>query len=199
MNMLTGAHASLIPLITALHDEAASSQYDISRIIGKLNAVLAYKTENWVENMVIDLVVDFFEKLPEDVMLDVTQNIELHDALPLRFCLYLMDQNHKIAEKVIETTDMLDTTDLIYRIQSGEMHEMIAVARRKNLSTEVLNALIESKEPKVYLELLSNPCLQIQSDVIRHLSDVAHRSPKVAWYMVAQGAAAAAPLAQAAR
>ena len=191
MNMLTGAHVALIPLITALHDEAASSDYhDISKIIEKLDAVLAYESENWVKDMTIDMVVDFFEKLPEETVFEVSQRIELHDGLPLRLCLYLMDKNVKIAQQVIETTDVLDTTDLIYRIHSGQIHEMMAVARRKKLSPEVLNALVESREPQVYMELLNNPCVQVQADVIQHLSDVASRSPKMAWYMVASNTSA---------
>ena len=185
MNMLTGAHASLIPLITALHDEASSNDnYDVGKIIAKLETVLAYEAESWVVDMTIDMVIDFFEKLPKPVLFEVSQNIELHDGLPLRLCLYLMDQNYTIAETLIEKTDVLEPTDLIYRIQSGQIHEMMAVARRKNLSPEVLNALVESKEPQVYLELLNNPCITVQEDVIRHLQEVSRRSPKMAWYMV---------------
>ncbi len=186
MNMLTGAHAALIPLITALHAEAAvTDHHDISGITEKLNAVFSYEAESWVKDMTVDMVIDFFEKLPEDVIYEVSQRMDLHDGLPLRFCLYLMDKNSKIAEKLIESSEVLDTTDLLYRIQSGKVHEMIAVARRKNLTPEVLNALVESCEPEVYMELLNNPCVQVQADVIRHLADVAHRSPKMAWYMVA--------------
>ncbi len=187
MNMLTGAHASLIPLITGLHDECVcGDDYNVSEIILKLDAILGYESESWVQNMTIDMVIDFFESLPEDVLLDVSQNVELHDGIPLRLCLYMMDKNVSIAQNMIENTDVLDTTDLIYRIHSGQVQEMIAVARRKQLSPEVLNALIESESPEVYMELLNNPCIQIQVDVIRHLSEVTQRSPKMAWYMVTQ-------------
>ena len=187
MNMLTGAHASLIPLITALHDECVSADnYDVASIIAKVDAILAYDSESWVENMTIDMIIDFFEKLPENALIEVAQNMELHDGIPLRLCLYMMDKNINIAQDMIENTDILDATDLIYRIHSGQIHEMIAVARRKKLSTEVLNALIESEVPEVYMELLNNPCIQIQADVIRHLGEVTQRSPKMAWYMVTQ-------------
>ncbi len=184
MNMLTGAHASLIPLITTLHDEASTDEHDVSMIIAKLNAVLSYDAESWVHNMSIDMVIDFFEKLPRDIRFEVAQSIDLHDGLPLRFCLYLMDQNSQIAENMIENTDLLDTHDLIYRIHCGQVREMIAVAKRKNLSLEVMNALVDSREPQVYMELLNNPCVQVQADVIKHLSDVTKRSAKMAWYFV---------------
>lgn len=187
MNMLTGAHASLIPLITALHDECASGEhYDVSKIITKLDAILGYESESWVKDMTVDMIIDFFEKLPEEIVIEVSQNIELHDDIPLRLCLYMMDKNINIAQDMIENTDILDETDLIYRIYSGEVREMIAVARRKKLPPDVLNALIESENPEVYMELLNNPCVQVQADVIRHLSEVTQRSPKMAWYMVTQ-------------
>jgi hypothetical protein len=183
--MLTGAHASLIPLITGLHNEAKhKNECDVQEIIRKINAILSFDAEGWAQNMAVDMIIDFFHKLPEEILTEVTQNIELHDGIPLRLCLFLMDKNANVAQQLIENTDILDTTDLLYRIHSGQVHEMIAVARRRNLSLDVLNALIESKQPEVYMTLLENQSIEVQQDVLQHLTELAHRSAKLAWYMV---------------
>ncbi|MCB9979773.1 MAG: DUF2336 domain-containing protein [Rhodospirillales bacterium] len=186
MNMLTGAHAALIPLITGLHDEASAPDgVNTQRVIEKLDAIFSYDSDGWVQNMIVDLVLEFFDKLPESVVQEISCNMALHDKLPLRFCLYLMDRSTEIAANMIGRTDILDQNDLMYRIQSGELQELLAVARRHDLSLDVMNALIESHRPEVYTELLKNPCVTVRQDVVRHLSESARKSPKVAWYMVA--------------
>ena len=182
MNLLTGAYTEMVPYLQKLHTLA--EQPDTLRIedfVAALDEVLDFEVEKWVEDIVVDVILDAFQKLPTALISAISVRVPLHDAVPLRLCLYLMDQNDHMAERVIEQTDLLDEMDLIYRINMGQVNELMAIARRKNLSPDVLYALIESKRPQVYLELLENASIHEREDVVRHLRERLEAPASGAW------------------
>lgn len=185
MNLLTGAHAELIPHMNKLYSLVVGDikTLRVEDVLSALDAILDYKVDEWVEDIIVDMIIDALQKLPKERISDISMQFPLHDEVPLRLCLYLMDQNDLIAEKVIEDTDLLDEMDLMYRVHSGQINELMAIARRKDLTPDILLSLIECKRPQVYLELLDNPSVQVREDVVRHLKERLEESMSGAWAM----------------
>lgn len=185
VNLLTGAHAELVPHINRLHSLVVGNGNDrrVEDFIEVLGTILDYEVDQWAEDLIVDMIIDVFQKLPAEMIGDISMQFPLHDTVPLRLCLYLMDQNDHIAEKVISDTDLLDEMDLMYRVNAGQINELMAIARRKDLTPDILYSLIECKRPQVYLELLENPSVQVRDDVVRHLKERLENSMTGAWAM----------------
>ncbi len=182
MNLLTGAYTEMVPYLQRLHTLAERPDtLRIEDFVEVLDEVLDFEVEKWVEDILVDVILDAFQKLPTALVSAISVRVPLHDGVPLRLCLYLMDQNDHMAERVIEQTDLLDEMDLIYRINVGQLNELMAISRRQNLSPDVIYALIESKRPQVYLELLENSSIHEREDVVRHLRERLEATASGAW------------------
>lgn len=183
MSMLTGAHAELVPYITALHNAEPTHSDEIAARAVKL---FQYKTQNWVKDMINELVVDFFQTLPDETMMGVARKLAAHPSLPLYVCLQLMDRSKEMAELLLEDALILSEQDLIYRANMFKDYELAAIARRRDITEKAIQMLVKSGEPVVYLELLRNPSLQSKPELMDYLVAMARRSPTAAWYVVNQ-------------
>ena len=190
INMITGAHAELIPLITDLNNCDMSGAEDNSEEISrKLKAIFDYKTQNWVTDMVSEMINDFFKKLPEALVVNVAEKISDHPKLPLHVCLFLMDYAHDISVLMLEKALVLSDQDFVYRMNEFEIDELIAISRRNVLSEYMIQRLIGCEEPAVYLTLLRNPNICAKAQLAEIMVVKARTSPTAAWYVVNQTSA----------
>lgn len=152
----------------------ARSRSDAAR--GELFAVMGdlFHTRNEILNaQERALMLDILEKLLGEVARDVRHRlaVKLADApgVPRELAVLLANDEIDIATPILMQSAALQDIDLIEVIRNRSRQHVLAVAMRRDLSTQVSDALVETGDKDVIRALLENLDAQISRATLAYL------------------------------
>jgi uncharacterized protein (DUF2336 family) len=119
------------------------------------------------------LITDILEKLIREVSREIRRKlaVKLADApgTPREVAVLLASDEIDIASPVLIRSKVLEDADLIEIVRSRSTQHLLAIAMRRDLSTAVADALVESGEKDVIRTLLENQDAQISRATMAYL------------------------------
>lgn len=119
------------------------------------------------------LITDILEKLIREVSREIRRKlaVKLADApgTPRELAVLLANDEIDIASPVLIKSKVLEDTDLIEIVRGRSTQHLLAIAMRRDLSTAVADALVESGEKDVIRTLLENQDARISRATMAYL------------------------------
>lgn len=119
------------------------------------------------------LITDIIEKLIREVSREIRRKlaVKLADApgTPRELAVLLANDEIDIASPVLIKSKVLEDADLIEIVRNRSTQHLLAIAMRRDLSTAVADALVESAEKDVVRALLENQDAQISRATMAYL------------------------------
>lgn len=119
------------------------------------------------------LMLDILEKLMRDVARDVRRRLALRLAdapgLPRELAVLLANDEIDVATPILMRSTALQDVDLIEVIRHRSRQHILAVAMRRDVSSNVSDALVESGDRDVIRTLLENQDAQISRITLAYL------------------------------
>jgi uncharacterized protein (DUF2336 family) len=119
------------------------------------------------------LITDILEKLIREVSREIRRKlaVKLADApgTPRELAVLLANDDIDIASPVLIKSKVLEDADLIEVVRNRSTQHLLAISMRRDLSTAVADALVESGEKDVIRSLLENQDAQISRATMAYL------------------------------
>lgn len=119
------------------------------------------------------LMTDILEKLIHEVSRDIRRKLALRLAeapgMPRELAVLLANDEIDIASPILMRSPALQDIDLIEIIRNRSTQHLLAIAMRRDLSTAVADALVESGEKDVIRALLDNEDTRISRATMTYL------------------------------
>ena len=119
------------------------------------------------------LITDILEKLIREVSREIRHKlaVKLADApgTPRELAVLLANDEIDIASPVLIKSKVLEDADLIEIVRNRSTQHLLAISMRRDLSTAVADALVESGEKDVIRTLLENQDAQISRATMAYL------------------------------
>src|SRR5581483_11537809 len=119
------------------------------------------------------LITDILEKLIREVSLDIRRRlaVKLAEApgTPRELAVLLANDEIDIASPILLKSRALADLDLIEIVRNRSTQHLLAIAMRRDLSTAVADALVESGEKDVIRTLLENQDAHISRATMAYL------------------------------
>jgi len=119
------------------------------------------------------LITDILEKLIREVSREIRRKlaVKLADApgTPRELAVLLANDEIDIASPVLIKSKVLEDADLIEIVRNRSTQHLLAISMRRDLSTAVADALVESGEKDVIRTLLENQDAQISRATMAYL------------------------------
>jgi uncharacterized protein (DUF2336 family) len=119
------------------------------------------------------LITDILEKLIREVSRDIRRRLAVRLAeapgTPRELAVLLANDEIDVASPILLKSRVLEDVDLIEIVRSRSRQHLLAIAMRRDLSTAVADALVESGEKDVIRTLIENEDSRISQATLAYL------------------------------
>jgi uncharacterized protein (DUF2336 family) len=157
-------------MVAAPHFEMILTQQDVDRLledpspasrIAVLERVSQHYNDHKFNKKEHDIAEQIFRLLMKDAILTVREiladRMQHNGAVPRDIILHLAEDVESVALPVITNSEVFSDSDLVEIVQSsGNLAKLLAVTRRNYVSTDVSDALVETRFEQVVSSLLQN-------------------------------------------
>ncbi|HOO50369.1 MAG TPA: DUF2336 domain-containing protein, partial [Alphaproteobacteria bacterium] len=158
-----GVSSVVSPLLVGLYD--AHKEYERSEesqphyknvICQQMTDLLSVSSQVTDREMITDVLVSLLRQSERDLKAAVAERLALIDNAPLRLLLQLLNEDISVAKPIIQKSKVLNDLDLLYIIQSRDTTFWQAIAERRNIKENVVDALADTHDLPTAKKLVAN-------------------------------------------
>lgn len=142
--------------------------------------LLKVKLSEREKELIADVILGLMKQAERDLRAALSERLAAMDNVPLRVVLGLANDSIEVADPVLRQSPLLQDLDLIYILQSKGVEHGRSIAHRDNLTAHVIDALADTKDFQIAVNLSNNSgakltrhAFQIFSDMARNHDDLA--------------------------
>ena len=128
-----------------------------------------------IQQLLSDIFMGLVVEVERDVRKRLAQRLATAEWAPPALINVLALDEIEIARPIIAASPILKDGDLIRLLVEATIEHQIEVARRPNLGSEVVSAILDQGEPAVMTALAGNPTAEISGEDMRVLVNAASR------------------------
>lgn len=174
------------PLLVTLHDNLKSLKND------KDNTELYAKVEDAILNLlganlqasdkaiVSDIVVGIIKQARADVQESLSEKIARRSDLHPSLLHYLAYADISVAKPILLRSRQLADVDIMYIIQAKGREHWRVIARRPNITENVIACLASKRDAETNVNLLENETVRLENNVLEKIAETVGESSIVA-------------------
>ncbi|HEY8963727.1 MAG TPA: DUF2336 domain-containing protein [Alphaproteobacteria bacterium] len=186
--------ASLDEMLVDLHDaenrykyaddkEMSLARQRIVQVVGDIAGANLTETER---NLAADILLSLIRQAEKDLRASLSERLCVMDNAPESLILFLAHDVINVAKPILQYSQILTETDLLYIIQSKGSEYWQAIAQRKLLDTAVVDALVDKKDEGTAVNLLMNESIELKVSAIEVFAELCHYSDRLAEPLLAR-------------
>jgi uncharacterized protein (DUF2336 family) len=180
--------ASIDELLVDLHDAqrryATSTRYKATmnrqRVVHTVAQILETEVNPHEKTMVADVLMSLVRQAERDLRESLSERLCVINDAPEDLILYLAHDIISVAKPVLSYSPILTETDLLYIIQSKSPEYWQAIAQRKKLDSDVVDALVERKDEGTAVQLVNNDTIRLNITAIEAFAELSKYSESLA-------------------
>lgn len=130
--------------------------------------------------LVADVMIALVRQAEKDLRVALAERLSTTDRAPLRLILQLSNDEIDVAGPVLRNSVVLSDMDLIYIIKSKGSEHWSEIARRQQLSDNVMNVLVDTRDFSTAMALAENDNIKLNSHTLNVLSELAQNNEQIA-------------------
>ena len=164
----------LYSLAKTRHPEARA---ELAELMSELLTIGLKPPEN---ELVIDVLMSLIRQAEQDLKQAVAERLASMDEAPLRLAVHLANDEITVAAPILRRSRVLNDTDLLYIVKSQTEGHWRAIAGRAQMSSELINALVDTKDMETAITLSENKNVTLTGHAMNTFSDMATISDRLA-------------------
>lgn len=130
--------------------------------------------------LVADVMIGLMRQAEIDLREALAEKLSAMENVPLRLVLQLTNDDIKVAAPILSNSPVLGDLDLIYTIKSKGPDYWQAIAKRNEMSNQVINLLVDTRDVDTAIELAKNESITLTEHAVVVMSDMAQKSDNLA-------------------
>ncbi|MCB1722022.1 MAG: DUF2336 domain-containing protein, partial [Alphaproteobacteria bacterium] len=130
--------------------------------------------------LIADVLIGLMRQAEIDLREALSERLAVLENVPLRLILQLANDEIPVAAPVLSKSPVLGDMDLIYIIKSKGPEYWQAIARRENMSNQIMNLLTDTRDIDTAIQLVKNKNINLTEYSLTILSDLAQQSDALA-------------------
>lgn len=170
----------LSPLLVGLYDTHRSyAQKDLrdfsfkEKLCEQMTALLSVSSRVSDTEMITDILVSLIKQSERDLKAALSERMSTLSNVPLRLLLQLVNDDIDVAKPVLENSPVFNDLDLLYIIQSRDTSFWQAIAARRALHENVVDALAETRDIPTAKVLVHNDTISFSDYAVSVLGELA--------------------------
>ncbi len=179
--------SNVTPLLVRLYDSQklnglAKDEKPLARaeLISAVSELLEMELSPRESELIADVLIGLLRQAELDMREALAERLAVIDNVPLRLVLQLANDEIEVANPILSQSPVLGDLDLIYIIKSKGPAYWQAIARRQEMSNQVLNLLSDTRDLDTAIELTKNEDIVLTDHALGVLSDMAQNSDDLA-------------------
>lgn len=154
-------------------DKSPQARRDLMQVVC---SILQARVSVRESELVADVLIELLRQAERDLRMALSIRLSAMEDVPLRLVLQLANDEIDIARPILRDSPVLGEFDLVYIIKSKGAEYWQAIAQRKQLTSLVMDTLVETKDFATALAMLQNNSIELSEHVMLALSDLARGS-----------------------
>lgn len=130
--------------------------------------------------LIADVLIGLMRQAELDLREALAERLAVLDNVPLRLILQIANDEIEVARSVLRKSVVLGDLDLIYLIKSKGPAYWQEIAKREEMSNQVINLLSDTRDLDTAIELAKNENIVLPEHALGVLSDMAQNSDVLA-------------------
>ncbi|MCB9982067.1 MAG: DUF2336 domain-containing protein [Rhodospirillales bacterium] len=179
--------SAVTPLLVRLYDSQklhslASDEQPLARaeLTSAVSELLEMDLSPKESELIADVLIGLMRQAEIDLREALSERLAILDNVPLRLILQLANDEIPVAAPVLSKSSVLGDMDLIYIIKSKGPDYWQAIARREEMSNQIMNLLVDTRDLGTAIELAKNENIHLTQHTVTVLSDMAQKSDALA-------------------
>lgn len=179
--------SSVTPLLVRLYDShklhslAKDRDPDSrSELVSVITELLGMELSPRETELVADVLIGLVAQAALDMRKALSDKLSLLDNVPLRLVLQLANDDIEVAAPTLMNSPVLEDLDLIYIIKSKSSEYWQAIAKREDMSNQLMNILADTRDFDTALALAENENIVLTDHAMGVLADLAQKSEDLA-------------------
>ena len=123
--------------------------------------------------LVADVLIGLMRQAERDLRCALSERLCLMENVPLRLVLQLANDDIEVAGSILSKSVILSDLDLIYIIKSKGAEYWQSIAKRKTMSDQIINILVDTSEQGTVQNLVENSGITLTEYAIDVMADMA--------------------------
>jgi len=179
--------SKVTPLLVRLYDShklhsLASDNKPLARaeLTSAVSELLEMDLSPKETELIADVMIGLMRQAEIDLREALAERLAIIDNVPLRLILQLANDEIRVAQSILRKSSVLSDMDLIYIIKSKGPEYWQAIARREEMSNQIMNLLADTRNVETAIELAKNVNINLTEHSLIVLSDLAQNSDALA-------------------
>lgn len=179
--------SNVTPLLVKLYDSQklqglAKDEQPLARaeLTSAVSELLEMDLSAKESELVADVLIGLMRQAELDLREALAERLAVLDNVPLRLVLQIANDDINVAHTMLEKSIVLGDLDLIYIIKSKGPAYWQAIAKRQEMSNQVINLLADQRDLDTAIELVKNENITLPEHALGVLSDMAQNSDTLA-------------------
>ncbi len=142
--------------------------------------LLSIKLSDREKELIADVLLGLMKQAEKDLRAALSQRLAAIDTVPLRMVLGLANDEIDVADPMLRLSPVLQDQDLAYILQSKGVTHGRSIAKRKGLSADLINMLVDTKDFAIAVNLSSNDGVKLTEYAYKIYSDMARTNDDLA-------------------
>ena len=179
--------SNVTPLLVRLYDShklhgLARDEKPLARaeLTSAVSELLEMDLSPRESELIADVLIGLMRQAELDLREALAERLAILDNVPLRLILQIANDEIEVAGTVLSQSPVLGDLDLIYIIKSKGPAYWQAIAKREEMSNQVMNLLSDTRDVDTAITLAENQNIVLSEHAVTVLSDMAQNSDALA-------------------
>ncbi len=179
--------SNVTPLLVKLYDSQqldnlAKDEKPIARaeLTSAVSELLDMDLSPREGELIADVLIGLMRQAELDLREALAEKLSLVENVPLRLVLQLTNDEIDVAGPMLSRSPVLGDLDLIYTIKSKGPAYWQAIAKREEMSNQVINLLTDTRDLDTAITLAKNEQITLTEHAVVVMSDMAQKSDDLA-------------------
>ncbi len=179
--------SSVTPLLVRLYDShklygLAKDKKPLARVelTSAVSELLEMDLSPRESELVADVMIELMRQAEKDLREALAERLSVMGDISLRLVLQIANDEIEVAEPVLRNSNVLGDLDLIYIVKSKGADYWQAIAKREQISNQVMDVLADTKDFDTAVTLAENMNITLTEHAVIVLSDLAQESEVLA-------------------
>lgn len=130
--------------------------------------------------LITDVLLGLMKRAEQDLRAALSERISALDSVPLRIVLSLANDDVSVADPVLRQSPILQDLDLLYILHAKGVGHGRSIAQRKGLNETLINALIDTKDLEIAVNLSENDGIKLTEYAYKSLLAMSRSDARLA-------------------
>jgi len=159
------------------HDKQPMARAELTSAVTELLEMELNPRES---ELVADVLIGLMRQAERDLRQALAERLSVVDNVPLRLMLQLANDDVEVAGSVLSKSTVLSDLDLIYIIKGKGAEHWQHIAKRKTMSDQIINILVDTGEKETVTTLVKNKKITLTEYAVDVVADMATKDEVLA-------------------